>query len=166
MNALIQERHHHSEMCITVKVSRRLQKFEIYFSKEGSGLAFFSMDLGHIFKFILGNEFGVMLREKVPIKPECANDLVHMHSFMIYTKLIEYNIVGDKKTPLLQCFHFIPKLQPGDIETTVEYMTYQSFSHLQFRPLHKIFFPIAKIDLRGTRGEKNPLYLSVPLVLF
>ena len=40
MNFLIQERHNHSENCITVKVSRRRQKLETYLQDEGSGLAF------------------------------------------------------------------------------------------------------------------------------
>ena len=43
MNTPIQERHKHSENCLTVKVSRRTQKVEIYLAYEGSGLAFFSM---------------------------------------------------------------------------------------------------------------------------
>ena len=46
MNSLIQERHIHSQNCITVKVSRRTQKVETYLANEGSGLAFFSTDLG------------------------------------------------------------------------------------------------------------------------
>ena len=49
MNTLIQERHNHSEKCITVKVFRRTQKVEIYLANEGSALAFFSTDLRHIF---------------------------------------------------------------------------------------------------------------------
>ena len=49
MNTLIQERHNHSENCYTVKVSRRTQKVEIYLANEGSGVAFFTTDLGHIF---------------------------------------------------------------------------------------------------------------------
>ena len=49
MNILIQERHNHCENCIKVEVSRRTQKVEIYLASEGSGLAFFSTDLGHIF---------------------------------------------------------------------------------------------------------------------
>ena len=48
MSTLIQERHNHSENCITVKVSRRPQKNEIYLANERSGLAFFSTDLGDI----------------------------------------------------------------------------------------------------------------------
>ena len=155
MNILIQERRNHSENCIKVKVSRRTQKVEIYLANEGSGLAFFSTDLGHIFGSNVGNEFGVMLRRKGPHKPEFAYDIVLIHSLMTYTDLIEYNIVGDTKAPLLRCFPFISKLKSGDIITTGQYMNYQTFSNLQFRPLLKKSFHSIHIDLRDTSGEKN-----------
>ena len=58
VNTLIQKRHNHSKNCITVKLSRRTQKVEIYLANEGSGLAFFSTDLGHILGSIVGKEFG------------------------------------------------------------------------------------------------------------
>ena len=45
MNTLIQERHSHSENCITIKVFRRTEKIEIYLANEESGLAFFSTNL-------------------------------------------------------------------------------------------------------------------------
>ena len=154
MNILIQERHNHSENCIKVKVSRRTQKVEIYLASEGSGLEFFSTDLGHIFGSNVGKEFGVMLRGKGPHKPEFAYDTVRIHSLMIYTDLIEYNIVGDTKTPLLRCFLLISKLKAGDIITTGQYMNYQTFSNLQFRPLLKSFFHSIHIDLRDTSGGK------------
>ena len=137
MNILIQERHNHSENCIKLKVSRRTQKVEIYLANEASGLAFFSTDLGYIFESNVGNVFGVMLRGKGPHKPEFAYDIVRIHSLMIYTDLIEYNIVGDTKASLLCCFPFISKLKSGDILTTGQHMNYQTFSNLQFRPLLK-----------------------------
>ena len=140
MNILIQERHNHSENCIKVKVSRRTQNFEIYLANEGSGLAFLSTDLGHIFGSNVGNEFGVMLRGKGPHKPEFAYDIVRIHSLMIYTDLIEYNIVGDTKVPLLRCFLFISQLKSGDFITTGQHMNYQTFTNLQFRPRSKNFF--------------------------
>ena len=62
--ALIQERHNHSESCITVIMPRRTQKVETYHANEGLGLAFSSMDPGHVFGSNVGNEFGVMLRRK------------------------------------------------------------------------------------------------------
>ena len=107
MNTLNQERHNHSENCITVKVSRRTQKDEIYLENEGSGLAFFSTDLRHIFGSNIVDEFGLMLRGKEHHKSEFAYDIVRIHSPMIHTHLIEYNIVGDTKIPLLRCFPFI-----------------------------------------------------------
>ena len=106
MNTLIQERHNQSKNCITVKVSRRTQKVEIYLENEGSVLAFSSMDLGHSFGSNVGIEFGLMLRRKGPNKPEFVYDIVRIHSLMIYTDLIEYNIVGDTKAPMLRCFLF------------------------------------------------------------
>ena len=89
MNILIQERHNHSENCIKVKVSRRTEKNEIYLANEGSGLAFVTTDVGHIFGSNFGNEFGVMLRGKVPNKTEFAYDIVRIQHLMIYTDMIE-----------------------------------------------------------------------------
>ena len=89
MNSLIPERHNHSENCIKGKVSRKTQKVEICLANEESGLALFTTDLGHRFGSNVGNEFGVMLRRKVPNKPEFAYDIVRIHSLMIYTDLIE-----------------------------------------------------------------------------
>ena len=155
MNILIQERHNHSEICIKVKVSRRTQKFEIYLANEGSGLAFFSTNLGHIFGSNVGNEVGVMLRRKGPHKAEFTYDIVRIHSVMIYTELTEYNIVGDTKAPLLRCFPFISKLKSGDIITIGQYMNYQTFSNLQFRLLLKNFFHSIHIDLRDTSRNKK-----------
>ena len=160
MSTLIQERHNHSENYITVKVSRRTQKVEIYLANEGSGLAFFSRDLGHVFGNIVGIEFGLKLRGKGPHKPEFAYDIVRIHSLMIYADLIECNIVGDTKAPLLRCFLFISKLKAGDIITNAQYMNYQTFSNLQFRPLLKNSFQSIHIDLRDPSGEKIP-FVSV-----
>ena len=146
MNILIQERHNDSENCIEVKVSRGTQKVEIYLANEETGLAFFITDLGHIFGSNVGIEFGLMLRGKGHHKPEFAYDIVRIHSLMIYTDLIECNIVGDTKAPLLRCFPFISKLKSGDIITTGEYMNYQTFSNLQFRPMLKNSFHGIHID--------------------
>ena len=106
MNILIQERHNHSENCIKVQLSRRTQKVEIYLVNEGFVLAFFSTDLGNIFGSNVADDLGVMLRGKGHHKPKFAYDIVRIHSLMIYTNLIEYNIIVDTKTPLLRCFPF------------------------------------------------------------
>ena len=137
-----------------------MQKVEIYLANEGSGLAFFSTDLGLLFGSNDGNEFGVMLRGKGPHKPEFAHNLVRIHSLMIYNDLVEYKIVGDTKSPLLRCVPSILRLKSGDIITTGQYMNYQTFSNLQFRPLLKNSFHSIHIDLRDTSGEKKP-FVSV-----
>ena len=160
MNKLIQERNNHNETCITVKVSRRSQKVVIILANGTSGLAFCSTDLSQIFGNNVGKEFGVLMIRKGPHEPEFADDIVRIHSLMIYSDLVENNIVGDTKAPLLRCFPFISKLKGGDIITTGQYMNYQTFSNLQFRPLLKNSFHSIHIDLRDPSGEKIP-FVSV-----
>ena len=157
MNTLIQERNSHNETCITVKVSRRTQKVAIMLANDTSGLAFCSTDMGHNSGNNVRHEFVVLMIGKGPHEPEIAYDIVRIHSLMIYSDLIEYNIVGETKSPLLRCFPFISKLKGGDIITTGQYMNYQTFSNQQFRHLLKNSFQIIHIDLRDTSGEKIPL---------
>ena len=156
INTFFQEKHKHREIVITVKVSRRTQKIEIYLANERSGLAFFGLDVGHFFGSNVGNEFGIMLGGKTPHQSELAYDIVRIHCLMIFTNLIEHNIVGDTKAPLLRCFPFISKLKTGDIITTGQYINYHTFSNLQLRSLLKNFFQIIHIDLTDTIGEKIP----------
>ena len=160
MNTLIQERNNHNETCITVKVSRRTQKVVFMLANDSSGIAFYSTDLGHIFGNNVGNEFGVLMIGKGPHEPEFAYNIVRIHSLMIYSNIVEYNIVGNTKAPLLRCFPFISKLKGGDIITTGQYMNYQIFSNLQFIPLLKISFHSIHIDLRDPSGEEI-LFVSV-----
>ena len=165
MNTLIQERNNHNETCITVKVSRRTQKVVIMLANDTSGLAFCGTEMGHIFANNVGNEFGVLMIGEGPHESEFAYDIVRTHSLMIYSDLVEYNIVGGTKTPMLRCFPFMSKLKGGDIITTGQYMNYQTFSNLQFRPLLKISFHSIHIDLRDTSGEKRP-FVSVGITRF
>ena len=160
MNRLIQERNNHNETRITVMVSRRTQKIVIMLANDTSGLAFCSTDLGHIFGNNVGNQFGVLMKGKGPHEPQFAYDLVCIDSLRIHSDIVEYSIVGDTKAPLLRCFPFISKLKGGDIITTGQYMNYQTFSNLQFRPLLKNSFHSIHIDLRDTSGEKI-LFVSV-----
>ena len=132
----------------------------IVFANDTSGLAFRSIDLGHIFGNNVGNQVVVLMKRKGPHEPQFAYDIVRFHSLMIYSDLVEYSIVGDTKAPLLRCFHFISKLKGGDIITIGQYMNYETFSNLQFRPLLKNSFHIIHLDLRDTSGEKRP-FVSV-----
>ena len=102
MNMLIQERNNHYETFITVKVSRRTQKVVIMLANDTYGLAFCSTDLGHIFGNNVGNEFGVLMIRKAPHEPDFAYDIVRIRSLTIDSNLVEYNIVGDTRVPLLR----------------------------------------------------------------
>ena len=101
-----------------------------------------------------------MLRGEAPHKPGFAYDIVRIHSLMIYTDLIEYNIVGDTKDPLMRCFPLISKVKSGDNITTGQYMNYQTISNLQFRQLLENSLHSIHIDLRDTSDEKIP-FVSV-----
>ena len=129
-------------------------------ANDSSGLSFCSTDLGHIYGNKVGNHFGVLMKGKGPLEPKFAYHIVRILSLMIYSDLVEYSIVGDTKVPLVRCFPFISKLNGGDIITTRQYMNYQTFSNLQFRPLLKNSFHSIHIDLRDTFGEKIP-FVSV-----
>ena len=160
MKTLIQERNNHNETCITLKVSCSRQKVVIMLANDTSGLAFSRTDVRHIFGNNVGNEFGVLMIGKGPHEPEFASDIVRIHSLMLYSDLVEYNIFGDTKAPLLRCLPFISKLKGGDNITTGQYMNYQTFSNQQFRPLLKMSFHSIHIDLRDTSGKKIP-FVSV-----
>ena len=93
-------------------------------ANDTSGLAFCSTDLGHIFGNNVGNEFGLLMIGKSPHEAEFAHDIVRIHSLTIYSNLVEYNIVGDTKAPLLRCFPSISKLKGGHIKESGQYMNY------------------------------------------
>ena len=118
MNTIIQERNNHRDTCITIKVSRVTQKVKAYLANEESSLGIFSRDLGHIFGGDVRNDSGIVMLGKGPHEPTFAYDIVRIHSLMIYTVNVKYNIVGDTIAPLLRCFRFISNLKSGDIITT------------------------------------------------
>ena len=131
----------------------QITKVVIILANDSSRVAFCSTDLGHNFGNNLGKQFGVLMKGKGPHEPQFAYDIVRIHSLMIYSNLVENSIFGDTKAPLLRWFPFISKLKGGDI-TTGQYMNYQTFSNLQFRPLLKISLHSIHIHLRDTSVEK------------
>ena len=153
-NNHIQERNNHRDTCITVIVNRVTQRVKVYLANEESSLAIFSTDLGHIFGGGVRNDLGILMRGKGPDEPTVAYDFVRIHSLIIYTNIVEYNIVGDTKAPLLRCFPLISKLKSGDIISFGQYMNYQTYSNLQFRRLLKNSFHSIHIDLPDTSDEK------------
>ena len=120
-----------------------------------------SADLSHIFGCDLEqNQTGVIMKGKGPHYTQYSCDIIRKNSLMIYSDIIEYNIVGDTKTPLLRCIPFISKVKNGDILFKGQYMNYQSFTNLQFKKLLKNSFHSIKIELRDTTGQKI-LFVSV-----
>ena len=159
MDTIIQERNNHRDTWITITVSRVTQKVKVYLAKEESRLAIFSTDLRHIFGGDVRNGLGIFMSGERSASTNICYDIVPIHSLMIFTDIVEYNIVGDTKAPLLRCFPFTSKLKSGDIITTGKYMNYQTFSNLQFRRFMKNSSHSIHIDLRGTSGEKVPFVL-------
>ena len=143
-----------------MKVGRRSQKVTFSLVIGESSLVISSIDLGHIFGGGVRNDRGILMLGTEPHKSLFAYDIVRIHSLMIYTDFVEYNIVRDTKAPLLRCFPFISKVKSGDVITTGQYMNYQTFSNLQFRKLLKNSFHSVQIDLRDTSGEQIP-FVSV-----
>ena len=115
MNTLIQEQHNRNESFKTAKVSRRVEKAEIDFANEAFGLSFFSTDSGHIFGKDIDLEFGVVLREKRPHKQKYAHHIVSIHLLMLYTDLIQYNIVRYTKAPFCDALPSFQRKKPGTL---------------------------------------------------
>ena len=91
-----------------------------------------------------------------PHFPKFPYDIVRIHTLMIYSDFVEYNIVGDTKAALLSCIPFISKIKHGDIISTGHYMNYQNFPNLQLKKVLKKFFHSIKLQLRNSNGEKVP----------
>ena len=71
-----------------------------------------SADFSHIFGCDLEqNQTGVVMKREGPHYPQYSYDIIRIHSLMIYSDIIEYNIVGDTKIPLLRCIPFISKVK-------------------------------------------------------
>ena len=63
---------------------------------------------------------------------------------MIYSEIIEYNIFGDTKTPLLRCIPFISKVKNGDISSAGQFMNYQSITKLHVEKLLKVLSIVSR----------------------
>ena len=73
-------------------------------ANDTSGLAFCSTDLDPVFSINVGNEFEVLMIGRGPHEPEFAYDIVRIQSLLIYSDLVDYNIVGDTKAPSYDAF--------------------------------------------------------------
>ena len=129
------------------------------------GSSILSTDLEHFFGGNIGNEFGVMLRGKGPHKTKSASDIVRIHCLMMYTDLIEYNIVGDTKAPLLRCFLFFRSLSLETLWLLDSTRTIRPLATCKSDRCSKFPFIVFTLTWETPAVKKYPLYLSVSLIL-
>ena len=106
MNSLIQNRNNQNTTCIDLKMDRRTHKVAFSFDKDESSSVISSVDLGHVFRGDVFNDRGILMLGRGPYKPLFAYDSVRILSRMIYTDIVEYNIVGDTKSTLITMLSF------------------------------------------------------------
>ena len=111
MNKKIQEREKYVKTPIKLKVNRITQRISLSLPNENSLLVIFSTDLCHVFgceEAVYG--MGVFMSGAGPHFPKFPYDIVRIHTLMICSDIVEYNIVGDTKAALLRCIPFISKI--------------------------------------------------------
>ena len=91
-----------------------------------------------------------------PHFPKFPYDIVRIHILMIYSDIVEYNIVGDTKAAFLRCILSISKVKNGDIISTGQYVKYQNFPNLQFLKKLKNSFHSIELELWDSYDEKVP----------
>ena len=106
------------------------------------------------------NDLGKLMPGKSPHEPTFAYDIVRIQSLKINTDIVEYNIAGDTKAPLLRCFPLIFKLKAADIKTTGKNMIYQTSSNFQFRRLSKNFF----LSIHRDTSDEKVSFVSVGVI--
>ena len=155
MNETIEEREKYEKTPIRLQVNKITRRISLSLSYENSLLVIYSADLCHVFgceEAVYG--MGVFMSGVGPHFPKIPYDIVRIHTLMIYSDIVEYNIVGDTKAALSQCIPFISKVKNEDIISTGLYMNHQNFLNLQFRITLKNSFHSIKLELRDSYGEK------------
>ena len=93
-------------------------------------------------------------------KADYPVDIQKLHSVMIYTDIIEHQIIGDTLAPLLRVVPIITKYRGGSIfelnMVQPSLLRHTFTSPLQFKRLEKKSFHSISIDLYGENGEKIP----------
>ena len=90
---------------IYVSVDKITQKITIHLPDDQSVFIIQSSDLSHIFGCDLEqNQTGVIMSGKGPHYPQYSYDIIRIHSLMICSDIIEYNIVGDTKNSFIALY--------------------------------------------------------------
>ena len=158
MNKRFQERENYESTPITLHVNKITQRISLSLPIKNSLRVIFSADLCHVFRCeeaVYG--MGVFMSGAGPHFPKFPYDILRIHALMIYSDVVEYNIVGDTKAAFLQSIPFISKVKNGDIISTGQYMNYQNFPNIHFKKILRNSFHSIKLELRDFYGEKIPL---------
>ena len=157
LNRKIQQREKYEKTPIKLHVNKITQRISLSLPNQNSLPVILSADLCHVFgceEAVYG--IGVFMIGAGPLFSKFPYDIVRIHTLMIYSDFVEYNIVGDTKGALFRCIPFISKVKNGDIISTGQYMNYQNFTKLQFKKILKNSFHSIKLELRDSYGEKVP----------
>lgn len=80
------------------------------------------------------------------------------HTIMLYTDIIDYNLVGDVRAPLLRSIPF--HTQKGNVvmdeNQGTQRLNYRTFKQLIFKRLSRNVFHSIRIEMRSTSGELIP----------
>ena len=145
------------KVSIKLKVNRITQRLSLSLPNENSLVVIFSTDLCHVFgceEAVYGMR--VFMSGAGPHFPKFPYDIVRIHTLMLYSDIVEYNIVGDTKAALLRCIPFISKIKNADIISSGQYMNHQNFPNLQFEKILKNSFHSIKLELRNSYGQEIP----------
>ena len=133
MNRKIQGHEMYEKTPIKSHVNKITHRISLSLRNENYLLVIFSADLCHVFGCEEAvNAMGVFMSGVGPHFPKLPYDVVRIHTSMIYSDIVEYNIVGDTEAAPLRCILFISNIKNGDITSTGQYMNYQNFPNLQF----------------------------------
>ena len=94
-------------------MSRGTQKTDVSPVNEECSLMVCTLHLRHIFGDDVRNHMGTPRRRKRTRKSLFAYNIVRIHSLMIWNKIFDCLIFGDRETPFLPCFPSISKLKPA-----------------------------------------------------
>ena len=138
MNRKIQEREKYEKTPIKLHVNKFTPRISLSLPNQNSLLVIFSADLCHV-SGCEEADYGmrVFMSGAGPLFPKFPNDIVRLHTLMMYSDIVQYNIVGDTKAALLRCIPFISKVKNGGFIPTGQYMNYQNFANLQFKKILK-----------------------------
>ena len=116
MNRKVQEIEMYEKTPIRLLVNKITRRISLRLPNQNCLPVLFSANHCHIFgceEAVL--DIGVFMGGAGPHCPKFPYDIVQIHILMIYSDIVESNIVGDTKAALLRCIPFISKIKNGDI---------------------------------------------------